>query len=115
MKKDEETYTSWFNEFNMFLKEGMATDKENGESLLKLCRFDSSIGKNVSIDHYVKNMKEGQEKIYYIMASSYSAAMSSPFMDPFTENNVPVLFIYVAVDEIVFRQLNEYKKLRLVK
>jgi len=114
MKKDEQTYTSWFNEFNMFIKEGMASDKDNGESLLKLCRFDSSVGKNISIDHYVKSMKEGQDKIYYIMAPTYEAARSSPFMDPFRDSNIPVLFIYVAVDEIVFRQLNEYKKLRLI-
>jgi len=114
MKKDEEGYVKWYNEFNMFIKEGMVSDKDNGESLLKLCRFDSSIGQNISIDHYVKNMKDGQDKIYYIMAPSYDSAKTSPFMDPFKESNIPVVFIYVAVDEIVFRNLNEYKKLRFV-
>jgi len=59
-------------------------------------------------------MKEGQDKIYYIMAPTYDAAKNSPFMDPFKDSNIPVLFVYVAVDEIVFRQLNEYKKLKLI-
>lgn len=114
MKKDETAYVKWYNEFNMFLKEGMVSDKDNGESLLKLSRFDSSAGQNVSIDDYVKNMKDGQDKIYYIMAPSYEAAKNSPFMDPFLGAKIPVIYIYVAIDEIVLRNLNEYKKLKFV-
>ena len=114
MKKDEEAYTKWYNEFQMFLKEGMVSDRDNAENLLKLARFDSSVGKNLSIDDYVKNMRDGQEKIYYIMTQSHSQAVNSPFMDPFKDSKVPVIFIYVAVDEIVFRNMNEYKKLKFV-
>ena len=35
MKKDEESYVRWISEFKMFIVEGMVTDKDNGESLLK--------------------------------------------------------------------------------
>ena len=114
MKKDEAAYTKWFNEFQMFIKEGMVSDKDNGEALLKLARFDSSVGSNISIDDYVKKMKDGQDKIYYLLSNSIEGAKSSPFMDQFRDNKVPVLFIYVGIDEIVFRTLNEYKKLKFI-
>jgi len=31
MKRDVETYSSWYNEFSMFLKEGVMSDSENKE------------------------------------------------------------------------------------
>lgn len=43
MKKDPAKYDKWFEEFNVFLKEGLMMDSENKESLLKLMRFHSTL------------------------------------------------------------------------
>ena len=67
-KKDPEKYSVWYNEFSNFLKEGIMTDHENRDQLLRLMRyystFDAQVEKGkdqpyVSLDDYVKNMKQG--------------------------------------------------------
>jgi HSP90 family molecular chaperone len=37
----------------------------------------------VSIDEYIKNMKPGQDKIYFILAPTKDAADNSPFIETF--------------------------------
>lgn len=39
MKRDPETYDKWYDEFSIFLKEGLMTDQENREQLMRLGRF----------------------------------------------------------------------------
>jgi len=39
-RKDEERYLKWYKDFQFFLKEGLATDEDNKETLLKLQRFE---------------------------------------------------------------------------
>lgn len=36
MKKDMNTYSRWYKEFQSFLKEGLTTDNENRDQLLRL-------------------------------------------------------------------------------
>ena len=48
-------------------------------------------------------MKATQDKIYYIMASTPEAAMTSPFMEPFRSANAPPVLILVNnIDEFSF-------------
>ena len=64
---DPRDYENWFNDFQIFLKEGVMTDNENQEQLLRLMRYHSTKATNsVSLDEYIKSMKEGQKKIYFI-------------------------------------------------
>ena len=69
MKKDPKEYNNWFKDFQIFLKEGVMSDTENQEQLLRLMRYGSSLlnsTETVSLDDYVSSMKEGQKKIYYL-------------------------------------------------
>ena len=60
MKRDPQGYETWFKDFQIFLKEGVMTDHENQEQLLKLMRYNSTMAQNtVSLDDYIKSMKEG--------------------------------------------------------
>ena len=61
MKRDPEQYDKWFEGFQVFLKEGVLSDRENQEQLLRLMRYHSSKedGKlSISLEDYVKSMKE---------------------------------------------------------
>ena len=61
MKRDSTAYDAWFKDFNVFLKEGIMSDYENREQLLRLMRYHSTINdctETVSLDDYVKSMKE---------------------------------------------------------
>jgi HSP90 family molecular chaperone len=103
MKRDPVAYDKWYQQFQIFLKEGVLSDHENQEQLLRLMRYHSSkTSGSVSLEEYVKSMKEGQKKIYYLSGASPEEADSNPFMEPFKDSEVPVLIIGNQVDEMVF-------------
>ena len=85
--KDAEQYQLFWNEFGQVLKEGPAEDFANKEQIAKLLRFAStnedSAVQNVSLPQYVERMKEGQDKIYYVVADSFEAAKNSPHLEVF--------------------------------
>lgn len=85
-------------------------DSENKEALFKLLRFNSrNNGKTtfVSIDDYIKNMSKDQQKIYFIVNPSFDAALTSPYMEPFSGSKLDVIILTNNVDEILFQQMGE--------
>lgn len=61
-----------------------------------MMRFRSTQDKcknSTSLEDYLKQMKEGQKKIYYITSMSPDTVMTNPFMDIFKDSKVPVLVI----------------------
>ena len=59
-------------------------------------------------------MKEGQQKIYFIVNQQYDSALNSPFMESFKNSDLDVLILTNNVDEILFQQNGEYKGKRVV-
>lgn len=47
----------------------------------------------VSIDDYLKKMKEGQKKIYFVTGPNREAALKNPFMEVFKGTDVPVMVL----------------------
>lgn len=113
-KNNKEEYLKWYSDFHLFLKEGMHTDHENSELILSLTRYDSTFANNITLDQYIEKMKPGQKNIYYFLAPNKEQAASSPYMEPFIKNEVPVLYLQVNIEEMILRQLNEYKKFQFV-
>jgi len=101
-EKDEASYIEWYNEFQFFLKEGLASEADYQDALLPLIRYNANYtDKFVNIEDYVKKMIPGQETIYFILAPSRELALSSPYMEPFKNTKVPVLVVNMHVDEMV--------------
>ena len=71
---------------------------------------------NVSLVDYVSRMKEGQEKIYYVIAENYNAAANSPLLEVFKKKGIEVLLLTDRVDEWLASHLTEFegKKLQSV-
>ncbi len=116
-KREPEKYANWFADFNNFIKEGIAVDQDNKDALIRLLRFNSKFEgakKLVSLDEYIDKMKEGQQKIYYIVNAQYEAALKSPFMEPFKDSDLDVLILTNNVDEILFQQNSEFKGKRFI-
>ena len=116
MRMDEEKYNNWYNEFSNYIKEGVNTDTENSQQLVKLLRYKSTIsGEFINLDDYVKKMKPEQKKIYFLVQPELNLARNSPFMEPFKSADAPpVLFLENHVDEVSFRTVNEYKGFKFV-
>lgn len=113
---DEEKYNNWYTEFANYIKEGLNVDPENSQQLLGLTRYKSTFsGEFCGLDDYVKRMKPEQKKIYFLVAPEIKLARNSPFMEPFKSPNSPnVLFLENHIDELCFRQVNEYKGFKFV-
>ena len=110
-KKDKEQYQVFWNEFGQVLKEGPAEDQANKEQVANLLRFASTDSdtpaQSVSIPEYVERMKEGQDKIYYVVADSFEAAKNSPHLEVFRKKGIEVLLMSDRIDEWLVSHLTE--------
>jgi molecular chaperone HtpG len=112
-EKQQEKFATFWKEFGRVFKEGAGEDSANRERIAKLLRFASthadSEEQNVGLADYVKRMKEGQEKIYYVTAESFSAARASPHLEVFRKKGVEVLLLSDRVDEWVVSHVTEFE------
>ncbi len=110
--KDKEQYQLFWNEFGQVLKEGPAEDFANKEAIGKLLRFastqENSAIQNVSLPEYIERMKEGQDKIYYVVADSFEAAKNSPHLEVFRKKGIEVLLMSDRIDEWLVSHLTEF-------
>ncbi len=86
-KNDKEKYASFWKAFGQVLKEGPAEDFANRDRIANLLRFASTHNdtdeQNVSLQDYISRMKPEQNKIYYIVADTYTSAKNSPLLEVF--------------------------------
>ncbi len=111
-KKDAEKYQTFWNEFGQVLKEGPAEDASNKEQVAKLLRFASTEAdtavQSASLPQYIERMKEGQDKIYYVVADSFEAAKNSPHLEVFRKKGIEVLLLSDRIDEWLVSHLTEF-------
>jgi len=111
--KEKEKYATFWQAFGRVLKEGLAEDRGNQETIVKLLRFastySSSETQDVSLEDYVARMKEGQDKIYYLIAESFAAAKDSPLLEIFKKKGVEVLLLSDPVDFLLEGEIREFQ------
>ena len=110
-KKDAEKYDQFFAEFGRFIKEGVASDFANKDSLAKLLRYESSAteaGKTTSLTEYVSRMTEDQKEIYFLVGPNRETLAGSPYYEAFASKKLEVLFLYDPWDEFVMDNLREF-------
>ena len=105
-------YDEFWDEFGQVLKEGIAEDFANREAIMKLLRFSSTEKdgdeQRISLSDYVGRMQEGQDKIYYLIADSLSAARQSPHIEMFRQRGIEVLLLTDRIDEWFMTFVNEF-------
>lgn len=108
---DAKKYAEFYKDFSRFIKEGVATDFENKETIAKLLRFESSLtepGEMISLGTYVSRMKEEQKAIYYQIAPSRAAIESGPYLEAFKSKGYEVLYLYETIDDYVVNALGNF-------
>jgi len=112
-EEDKKKYAKFWQAFGQVLKEGLVEDFTHKELIAKLLRFASthtgSDEQNVAVADYVRRMRKGQDKIYYITAESFKAAINSPHLEIFKKKGVEVLLLSDRIDEWMLSGLNEYE------
>ena len=111
-KLDGDDYGPFWDEFGQVLKEGVAEDFANRETIMKLARFSSTekdgAEQRASLSDYVGRMQESQKKIYYLIADSLSAAKQSPHLEVFKQRGIEVLLLTDRIDEWFMTFVNEF-------
>jgi molecular chaperone HtpG len=116
----QDKYASFWKEFGTVLKEGPAEDYANRERVAKLLRFssthESKEAQDVSLEDYVARMKPGQDRIYCVIADSFTAARSSAHLEQLKSKGLEVLLLSDRIDEWLLDHLREFdgKKLQNV-
>ncbi|WP_430468888.1 molecular chaperone HtpG [Vreelandella titanicae] len=112
LAKDKEQYQTFWNTFGSVLKEGPGEDPSNREKIAGLLRFASTHTDTAAQEHgladYVERMKEGQQKIYYVVADSFNAAKNSPHLEIFRKKGIEVLLLSDRIDDWLMSHLTEF-------
>ena len=109
LEKDREAYEGFFKEMGKALKEGIYSDFENRDTLLDLMLFKSSKRDGyVTLREYKEAMKEGQDKIYFILGEDENLLRHSPLLEKYKEEDIEVLLFADEVDAIVMPTVTEY-------
>ncbi len=115
-KDRPEIYESFWERFGQFVKEGVATETGERESLYPLLRFRTTRfpEKWRSLNDYVGGMKPGQKKIYYLLGDDPRSLARSPHLDYFKENGFEVLLLGELIDSFMIMGLPQYEGFDLV-
>jgi len=116
-QKEPEVYAKFWQDFGLFLKEGVTTDFTHRDHLLKLLRFESSYteaGQTTGLDDYLSRAPEGQKEIYYLFGPSRSAIESGPYYEAFKARKIEVLYLYEPIDEFVMNHARAFEEKHFV-
>uniref|UniRef100_A0A8C2HP04 Heat shock protein 75 kDa, mitochondrial n=1 Tax=Cyprinus carpio TaxID=7962 RepID=A0A8C2HP04_CYPCA len=118
-KKDPEKYARFFDEYGLFMREGIVTTAEQSvkEDIAKLLRFESSAlpaGQQTSLMEYASRMKAGTRNIYYLCAPNRHLAEHSPYFEAMKQKDMEVLFCFEQFDELTLLHLREFDRKKLI-
>ena len=105
-----EKYHTFWTQFGRVLKEGLLTDTDNQETLLRLCSFASTHSEDepTTLADYVARMPEGQSQIFYATGESRQQLLSSPHLEAFKAKGYEVLLLTDPVDEVWVESIHEF-------
>eukprot|EP01129_Flabellula_baltica_P014684 TRINITY_DN7100_c0_g1_i1.p1 TRINITY_DN7100_c0_g1~~TRINITY_DN7100_c0_g1_i1.p1 ORF type:complete len:754 (-),score=215.16 TRINITY_DN7100_c0_g1_i1:19-2280(-) len=108
-KKDPAQYAKFYDEYSMFLKEGVCVDTSFKQEIAELLRFESSNDPTQQTDlvSYIERSKD--KNIYYLNAPNRTLAEQSPYYEPVKRSGKEVLFLYQDIDGIVMSTLSDFK------
>ena len=114
-KIDSDKYNGFWQEFGVYLKQGIAANPADAETINPLLRFKTNINPEIwsSLDGYVSRMKEDQKEIYYIIGEDPKSVLRSPHLDYFHSQGTEVLLLTDPMDSFMMMGLPKYKDFEL--
>uniref|UniRef100_A0A8C2ZF48 TNF receptor-associated protein 1 n=1 Tax=Cyclopterus lumpus TaxID=8103 RepID=A0A8C2ZF48_CYCLU len=118
-KKEPEKYGKFFEDYGLFMREGIVTTQEQDvkEDIAKLLRFESSAlppGQHTNLMEYSSRMTAGTRNIYYMCAPNRHLAEHSPYYEAMKQKDMEVLFCYEQFDELTLLHLREFDKKKMI-
>ncbi len=110
-KNNAEKYQAFWQEFGLYLKQGIASNPADADTINPLLRFKTNLNPETwsSLEEYVSRMKEGQKEIYYIVGEDSKSVLRSPHLDYFHSLGTEVLLLTDPMDSFMLMGLHKYK------
>jgi len=110
-KNNAEKYQTFWQEFGVYLKQGIATTPADADTINPLLRFKTNLNPETwsSLEDYVSRMKEEQKEIYYIVGEDPKSVVRSPHLDYFQSQDTEVLLLTDPMDSFMLMGLRKYK------
>eukprot|EP01147_Barroeca_monosierra_P009426 gene9426-1668_t len=116
-ESDRDAFKNFATEYATFLREGVCTDDSRKEAIAQLLLVQSSAldsSETTTIDEYIGRQKENDSPIYYILANTRDAAMTSPYMESMLAEEKEVIIMNHPLDVFVVEHLKEVNGKKLV-
>src|SRR6201997_4008833 len=103
-------YRTFWTQFGRVLKEGLLSDFDNQDALLRVASFASthSDDEPTTLAEYVERMKDGQEQIFYATGETRQQLLKSPHLEAFKAKGYEVLLLTDPVDEVWVGTVSEF-------
>src|SRR6201991_3671338 len=103
-------YRTFWTQFGRALKEGLLSDFDNQDTLLRISSFASthSDEEPTTLAKYLERMKEGQKQIFYATGETRQQLLKSPHLEAFKAKRYDVLLLTDPVDEVWVGSLTEF-------
>lgn len=105
-----EDYRTFWTQFGRVLKEGLLSDFDNQDTLLRISSFAStrSDEETTTLAEYVERMKDGQKQIFYATGETRQHILKSPHLEAFKAKGYEVLLLIDPVDEVWVGSVTEF-------
>jgi molecular chaperone HtpG len=103
-------YATLWTQFGAVLKEGLMSDFDNQDTLLRISSFASTHSDEelTTLAEYLERMKDGQGQIFYATGQSREQLLKSPHLEAFKAKGYEVLLLTDPVDEIWVGSVTEF-------
>jgi molecular chaperone HtpG len=104
-------YTTFWTQFGRAFKEGLLSDADNRDTVLRLSSFATTFSDDVptTLADYVGRMKDDQEQIFYATGESRQLLERSPHLEAFKAKGYEVLLLTDPVDEVWVDSVPEFE------
>ena len=111
VESDNDAFLKLWENFGSLIKEGLYEDFERRTQLLALSRFRTTASADGyrSLADYVKDAKEGQQAIYYLVGGSLEQLKASPQLEGFRARGIEVLLLTDSVDSFWVTNAPEFE------
>ena len=114
-KKDAEKYNNFWQEFGVYLKQGIAASPADADTITPLLRFKTNLNPETwsSLEEYAARLQPDQKVIYYIVGEDPKSVLRSPHLETFHSRGMEVLLLTEPMDSFMLMGLRKFKEYEL--
>lgn len=110
-KIDEDKYLEWWDQFGVFIKEGISQDEKRRKKLLNQLRVRTSKSEDqlIALTKYVEQMPDVQEEILFLLGESLPILKRSPHLEHYRKVDQEVILFSEPIDSFVVMHVTEFQ------